>query len=361
MILATRTRAHLNCNHKNNKHIIMSDSFIITNLVTMCLDAYKNEGISITRLFQHAGQDIRLLDNPIMDIATANALYAAAYDITGNDTLGINAGRNVSPTTFHALGYAAIASKNLLESFRLIASFSYGINSLTRLAVFEEEHRIGFGFELPPPGKEMHFLGYDAATCMTARICRQLQAGPAAIREVDMGRAKPADVQAFEHYFKAPIHWNRDRFVVYFEPEYFLRPNKHANPFLVEESLKGAKSFFDGLISAMRYTQEVKRAISQRLDQTDLSLAHIAAQMNLSERTLQRYLSDEGTSFRQLADDIKREAAKYFVQTTDLNVSEIAYSLGFNDSGNFTRAFKRWFGCAPLVYRQRHADQAACQ
>lgn len=339
----------------------MSDSFILTNMVNMCLDAYKNEGVSLKHLFQQAGQDLRILDNPIMPLSAANALFESVYAITRDDTLGINAGRNVSPTTFHALGYAAIASPNLLESFRLISGFSYAITDITRLSVFEDTHRIGFGFKPAPAGMEMHFLGYDAAICMVARICRQLQPGPAAIREVHMGRPRPANTQPFERYFKAPVHWNSDRFCIYFEPEYFRRPNKHANPVLAAESIKGATQFFDSLVGDTRYTYKVRRTIGDLIDRQDLSLAHIADRMNLSERTLQRYLSDEGTSFRQLADDIKREAARRFVERSDLNVSEIAYSLGFNDSGNFTRAFKRWYGCAPQAYRQRTLGAVACQ
>lgn len=331
----------------------MSDAFILTSMVNMCLDAYKQEGISLPHLFRQAGVSLTLLDNPIMPLTAANALFETALALTGDETLGINSGRNVSPTTFHALGYAAIASANLLASFRLIAGFSYGITDITRLSVFESESGVGFGFLAPAPGMAMHFLGLDAAICMVARICRQLQEGPAIIREVHMGRPRPRNTRPFEHYFKAPIHWNSDRFCIYFEPDYFLRPNKHANPFLIESTTKAAQAFFDGLVGQTRYTHRVRTSITELLHQQDLNLSHIADKLNVSERTLQRYLSDEGTSFRQLVDDIKREAARHRIETTALSVSEIAFSLGFNDSGNFTRAFKRWYGCAPQLYRQR--------
>src|SRR5690606_32238103 len=96
-----------------------------------------------------------------------------------------------------------------------------------------------------------------------------------------------------------------------------------------------------------------RREINQLLAQRNLGLADIAGRLKLSERSLQRQLNEEGTSFRELLEQLKKEAAQRYVDTTSMPVSQIAFILGFNDAGNFSRAFKRWFGCAPQQYRQR--------
>lgn len=331
----------------------MNDAFILTSWVGMCMGAFKEQGLPLSELCKRAGVSLALLDKPLFPIVAANALFKVALEHTRDASIGIDAGRNISPTTFSALGFAAIASENLLEGFSLIADHSYGVTDVTQLYVIEQPDSYGFGFAPAPCGLDLHEIGYDAALCMVVRICRQLQAGPAAIKEVAIAHARPVEWQKFENYFKAPVRWNQPHYCIYFEKEYFLRQNRHADQRLKDASVALAAQYFGSLLGATQYTHLVRRHINQSLADAALTLADIADTLHVSERTLQRQLSQEGTSFRQLMDDVKKEAARRSILGKQTSVSEIAFALGFNDSGNFSRAFKRWFGCAPHIYRQQ--------
>lgn len=81
------------------------------------------------------------------------------------------------------------------------------------------------------------------------------------------------------------------------------------------------------------------------------SLAELAGALNLSTRTLNRYLEREGTSYRELAGRIQHELACERLAAGTLSITEIAYSLGFRDTANFTRAFRSRAGCSPRDYR----------
>lgn len=331
----------------------MKEPFILTSWVKMCLDAFAREGALLSGLLTLANVPATCLDRPLLSVAHANALFQAAEETLGDGGIGINAGRNISPTTFYALGYAAIASKNLLEGFRLIAQYSYGITDITELFLIEEKERVGFGFYRAPAGMHFHPVGSDAAMSMVLRICRLLQQGPAQILEVTMARPSPKNTQAYRRYFKAPVVWESPAFCLYFSRAYFERPNMHADPELAKASAQMAAHYFSGLFSNQGYTHLVRREINQALAQQNLGLADIARKLNLSERSLQRQLNEEGTSFRELQEQLKKEAAQRYVTTTAMSISQIAYTLGFNDAGNFSRAFKRWFGDSPLGYRKR--------
>lgn len=331
----------------------MNEAFVLTNWVKMCLGSFESEHLPTQMLLDRAGVDAALLDQALFPVVAANALFRAALDVSGNPLLGINAGRNISPTTFSALGYSAIACENLWQSFSLIANFSASLTDITNLYLVDDGDRVGFGFDPSPAGVELHFIGYDAALCMVARICRQLQEGPAVIREVLMARPRPAVWQPYERYFKAPVRWNQQQFCIFFDKAYFQRRNRHADCGLAQESSRIADQYFGSLLGATRYTHTVRRLINQSLSNAALSMADIASALNLSERTLQRLLSAEGTSFSKLLEEVRKEAARRYVEVTHFSVSKIAFALGFNDSGNFSRAFKRWFGYAPHIYRQR--------
>jgi AraC-like DNA-binding protein len=79
----------------------------------------------------------------------------------------------------------------------------------------------------------------------------------------------------------------------------------------------------------------------------------VASALGMSERTLQRRLAAEGTSFQRLLDDTRRELAQQYLGQKNVSLADAAYLLGFSDQSSFFRAAKRWFGSSPRHYRIR--------
>jgi AraC-like DNA-binding protein len=88
------------------------------------------------------------------------------------------------------------------------------------------------------------------------------------------------------------------------------------------------------------------------------SLGGVAGQLRLPERTLQRRLAAEGTSFNTLLDEVRRELALEHLAEPATSVAEVAFALGFGDQTAFHRAFLRWTGRTPGEHRRRLASQA---
>lgn len=82
-------------------------------------------------------------------------------------------------------------------------------------------------------------------------------------------------------------------------------------------------------------------------------LDEVARALNLSSRSLRRRLDDEGTSFRNLVEDTRRQLAEQMLGTTDMKLDELAVHLGYADTASFARAFRRWHGVSPGQYRPR--------
>lgn len=80
----------------------------------------------------------------------------------------------------------------------------------------------------------------------------------------------------------------------------------------------------------------------------------IARRFNISTRTLKRRLQETNVSFRDLMEHELKSRAKQLLRVSDLDISEIAYQLGYNDVGNFSTAFKRWTNETPRAFRQKH-------
>ena len=81
------------------------------------------------------------------------------------------------------------------------------------------------------------------------------------------------------------------------------------------------------------------------------SLEAVADALFMTSRTLRRHLSQEGTSYSDLLNGIRRSLAIDYLTTTPLSTEDIAATLGFADSASFRHAFKRWTGKTPAGYR----------
>ncbi|MCE7065275.1 AraC family transcriptional regulator [Dyadobacter sp. CY326] len=83
-----------------------------------------------------------------------------------------------------------------------------------------------------------------------------------------------------------------------------------------------------------------------------IMLEDIASNFAISPRTLQRRLRQEGISFQQLTDEVRKTQALAYLQEGSYLAKEISYLLGYNELSAFTRTFKRWTGQTPAAYRQ---------
>ena len=83
------------------------------------------------------------------------------------------------------------------------------------------------------------------------------------------------------------------------------------------------------------------------------SLQVTARHFHITPRTLHRRLQDEGTSFRDLLEEVRQTLAIEHLRAGRFTIEEIGYTLGYSDTANFRRAFKRWESATPAGYRAR--------
>jgi YesN/AraC family two-component response regulator len=102
-------------------------------------------------------------------------------------------------------------------------------------------------------------------------------------------------------------------------------------------------------------TDRLRRLIREELCGGRPTLEHLAGRLHMSGRTLHRRLGEEGTTFRQVVTDVRRELAERHLRERRLAIGEIGFLLGFSEASVFHRAFKRWTGWRPLAYREAHA------
>ena len=124
--------------------------------------------------------------------------------------------------------------------------------------------------------------------------------------------------------------------------------NPEVARFLSDQAQRALAALHQGDLAA-RVEAYLRRMFT---DARDGSLEDAAASVGMSPRTLQRRLRDEGTSFRKVHDDARREIASDLLGDPSLSISEVADRLGFADVSSFDTAFKRWTGRTPRALRR---------
>ena len=95
----------------------------------------------------------------------------------------------------------------------------------------------------------------------------------------------------------------------------------------------------------------VRELLVERLRDGEPDQPSIARALGLSERTLQRRLSEENASFASLVDEVRADLARLYLGDPKLAIFEIAFLLGYSEPSAFNRAFKRWTGQSPSEFR----------
>ncbi|WP_083241389.1 helix-turn-helix transcriptional regulator [Methyloceanibacter stevinii] len=93
--------------------------------------------------------------------------------------------------------------------------------------------------------------------------------------------------------------------------------------------------------------------MAMELKEGRVSIHGTAARLGVSPRTLQRRLQSNGLNYRNLVELVRRKYAFLLLRRTSLTITEIAMELGYSEHANFARAFRRWTGHSPKLYRQQ--------
>lgn len=103
-------------------------------------------------------------------------------------------------------------------------------------------------------------------------------------------------------------------------------------------------------------SHHVVTALVNRIGHSSLDIANIARDINLSKRTLQRHLKQQGTSFSEIRDQVRKHYAVDYLLMQNRRIDDIYTALDFSDRTSLTNAFRRWMGLSPSAFRKLFRD-----
>ena len=193
---------------------------------------------------------------------------------------------------------------------------------------------------------------YDLSMAFVCRIMRILCGKGWNPSEVFMSRQKPKRLARYRQFFLAPIRFESDQNAIAF-PTYWLdKPVASADPLLHQHLEQEANELHT--LKKTSLVADLNQSLRNSFTSHKITVADVAKQLGMHERTLNRRLHEEGTTFRQELKEIRYDMAQQYLADGMMPLSKIAEILNYADETSFSRAFKRWSGVSPTKWRKIH-------
>jgi AraC-like DNA-binding protein len=299
------------------------------------------------------GVDPTIFRNPDARLphAVAISLWQAACRLTNDSNLGLHVAEGIRAGVYGALDYAVRTCETLGEGLRRLSRYHRFLHDVAETTLTVDRERAILSHHLPLPGGAPRPVSECvlAGWLLTSRQAIGLNWIPL---EVRFPHSVPDDISEQRRVCGCKLQFECKRSELVFGREVLDAPLVKADAALQAILETQVVAVIEKLPKGEATTDAVRRHLAGELGKGQPTLEQIAPRLHMSPRTLHRRLEDEGTSFRQVLSEVRRELASRHLMERRLAIGEIAFLLGFSEPSAFHRAFKRWTGHAPLTYRE---------
>lgn len=197
----------------------------------------------------------------------------------------------------------------------------------------------------PPPR-----LLIDAAFATFVELGRRGSGVHITARRVELARPL-SNSPALAEFFGCAIRFGAARNALVFDTADLKRPFPGHNPELLDLLNPALVAALAEATAPATISHQVKSTLKRLFASGRPEMVDVARELGLSERTLQRRMTEEGTGFRQLLLESRQEVVRHLLAEPSIEIEEIACLLGYEDTNSFYRAFRTWEGTTPTRWR----------
>lgn len=285
------------------------------------------------------------------------AVMETLLQLTGDKDMGLHLGEKATPPIIGQAGHLQQSASDVLSAFKKTVYFTRTFTALYDFIFEEKENEIHLSYEPVTLWNELSpetaRHGVDIPFSATVNFIKVLSGQRVYPLRLGYRYPKVDDISEHQRIFNCVPSFNQPANCIVFKKSDLEIPILGYNPQLnivieqmLHERLRQAQE-------NIRFTAKVREVIFYNYHFDFPQLEDIALALNITPRTLQRKLQEEGTTYRKLSDVVKYELATTFLKYKDLSISEIAYKLGYAEQGAFRKAFKQWSSMTPSEYRKK--------
>ncbi len=306
------------------------------------------QGVPIDSLLEGTGITQALLDDAggFIHADDQDRFLANAIRLSGDPMPGLRLGRRLNISAHGSAGFAGLTAANARAALQVAVRYFPLITELVSLQL-EESATVACVHVRPLPGLSERCEQFVIQTLFSSiALMAGFLLGPnAGGLQLDLPGGKDQALLDGLAELRDGVRFNTGRYCIQLPGTVLKTPFALADAAAHQLAIQRCER---ELAQLRNRTSFAERLYQQLLltDESMPTLEQLAAQLQLSSRTLHRRLETEGKRFRELVNQARMTKAERLLQR-GWSVTDIAYALGYGDSANFTRAFRRHHGVPP--------------
>jgi AraC-like DNA-binding protein len=328
----------------------------LTRVVLLHLEHTTRLGLPREDLLRQARLDERHLRDPDgrVPVSVVIRLWRAIAERATEPTIGLLLGKHMRVKEFGLVGYAMAHSRTLGAALKRLDRYDRIVSETLNVALDTTAGATWVRMDVQSPLRALRPAA-DARLAALVSVCRELTAASLDLLAVRLPYREPEQIVEYQQFFRAPLEFGALATAFLLRTRDLERPVAQGDETLAGYLDRLAEQLLPPLERDATARDQIRNALWSALPDGVPELASLARGLGVSGRTLQRRLRDEGTTYREVLADFRRDAAPALLREGRLGVSEVAFVLGYEDPASFQRAFRHTFGMPPRAFRGRLA------
>ncbi len=280
-------------------------------------------------------------------------LFEAAVKYSNNTCVGLNMAQQYHYESAPVIILAMLAAPSVEEGMKCLCRYDQFIDTgiETRFNPNQEPAQFNAGL-IDLGGARVDQLN-EYLLAFVVQILNTATRKRMPVEQVWFRHHNNQNAKELEAHFNAPISFGQNDNRISFKREFLRERFLTSNNLLFDILTEALRTYFSASPERHGFIDAVSREIMRLGGSETPSMETVATSLALSPRTLRRRLSAEGYSFQEVKNMARERRAKYYLSSTNLTLSEIAFELGYSELSAFSRAFRAWVGETPQSYRDK--------
>lgn len=335
----------------------MSRDTISIHFVNAALFGAKRMGLDIDTILSRAGIDAELLEQPKARISPQQytRFVRLLWLVTQDEHVGFD--KNARRLgTFSMMCQLMIHAKTLGQALELSVQFYRLFGDTWTVHLERDQHEARLIPQIPAEHDPEHFIT-ESMLMIWHGLASWLVERRIPLERVHFSYAQPLHAAEYDALFFSPVmQFDCARTEICFAADYLDLPIRQDEKSLQLFLKTAPAQLLVKFKNNNSLTARIRELLKSQIGEDMPSLNEVAALLYLSPQTLRRRLASEGKSYQAVKDALRRDAAIHLLQNPDLSLDDVAQQVGFSETSTFHRAFKKWTGVTPGLYRQLQRD-----